>query len=175
MSYHNLLFMDFKVPPIWPLPPSSNWSPTPSPSCPPPPTTWHKLFPASRHPHFLLPHPKHWWFPPSFNSDLYSNITSERYPLNTSLALFVSLYPTTSITTTWNFILTHVFIISTKVSECKFSKGSDLNHGAYCCAPLPDLFATIYWINSTPILWYSHISQALKQANMDSWAITPQN
>lgn len=104
MSYHNLLFMDFKVPPIWPLPPSSNWSPTPSPPCPPPPTTRHKPFPASRHPHFLLPHPKYWWLAPSFNSDLYPNITSERCPLKTSLALFISPYPTTLITSTWNCI-----------------------------------------------------------------------
>lgn len=156
MSNHNLLLMDFKVPPVWP--PSSNWSPTPPPSFPPPPTTF---LPQDIHMSCCLTQ-GFGGSPPSFNSDLYPNITSERCPLNISLALFMSPYPTTSITFNHRelyFILTRVFIVSTKVSECKFSKGSDLNLGAHCCAPLSGLFATIYWINKQHphIMAFTHL------------------
>lgn len=117
MSYHNLLFMDLKVPLTWPLPPSSSPSPNPSLSCPLHSHHLVQAVPASRH-HISCCLTQSFGGSCLPNSDLYPNITSEKYPLDTSLAWFTSPYPKTSITTTWSCI-SYLFICLSSQLSCQ--------------------------------------------------------
>lgn len=160
MSYHNLLFMDFKVPLIWPLPPSSNSSlalpirhTLLAPATPHfllVPT--HKRAPASGPPHFLLPLTKLWCsFPPPLSSDLYPNTLGMSlkhlkhlsqhylYPLTRRLQSPGITYPLPHVFNRLElyFIPIHLFIVSPIRCQlkCKLSKGSGLNHVVHFSIP----------------------------------------